>query len=259
MIFVTGDTHGYHDFDKLIEFAKDHPELSKEDYVIIVGDFGGVWSETSIKKDLNPYENLPFMVLFVDGNHENFDLLNSFPVEVWNGGKIHKISKNIIHLMRGQVYQIEGKTFFTFGGATSTDKIYRVKNISWWKEEIPSDDDINEANVNLKKYDFNVDYIITHSCDEKALYYPPLSGRTFQTGVFPENRILSYFEESVRYKRWYFGHYHLNADINDKKTVLYNKIIRFGDSIQTSAMKDKMVNFINIKIEKMKEELDNNN
>ena len=224
MIFVTGDTHGQHDFAKLRFFANEINIAGKDDYLIITGDFGAVWNEKTLKEDLMPYESLPFTVLFVDGNHENFDLLNSFPIEIWNGGKIHRIRNNIIHLMRGQVYEIEGKTFFTFGGATSIDKIYRTENVSWWKEEVPSIADMEEACDNLQQVNYQVDYIITHSCDEKALYYPPLVGRSFQSGRFPENTLLSFFEDNVKYTHWFFGHYHLDGDLTDKKTVLYNDI-----------------------------------
>ena len=223
MIYITGDTHGHHDFYKLKAFADEHSELSLKDYVIIAGDFGGVWDEITLEESLSPYRRLPFTVLFVDGNHENFDLLEKYPVETWNGGKVHKISENIIHLMRGQVYNINGRFFFTFGGATSTDRYMRREGVDWWPREQPSDDDIVEANKNLEKVGFEVDYIITHTCDERALYFPPLSGNCFS--VYPENRLLSYFDEKVKYKHWYFGHYHLDGDVNAKKTVLYQDIV----------------------------------
>ena len=83
MIYVTGDTHGHRNFYKLLEFSKMHPNLNKNDFVIIAGDFGAVWNERTLKQDLEPYEKLPFSVLFVDENHENFDLLNSYPIEWW--------------------------------------------------------------------------------------------------------------------------------------------------------------------------------
>lgn len=72
MIYVTGDTHGEVTFQKLPAFARANPQLTKRDYVIIAGDFGGVWSEKTLEEDLRPYSELPFTVLFVDGNHENF-------------------------------------------------------------------------------------------------------------------------------------------------------------------------------------------
>lgn len=99
--------------------------MTKEDYVIICGDFGGVWNKEVENKEekhlLDWLEEKPFTTLFVDGNHENFDRLYSYPVELWHGGKVHKIRPSVIHLMRGQIYEIDGKSFFTFGGASSHD------------------------------------------------------------------------------------------------------------------------------------------
>lgn len=63
--------------------------------------------------------------------------------------------------MRGQVFTIESKTIFTFGGGTSIDKKTRKEHISWWKEEIPTDEEQAEGKNNLLKYNNTVDYIIT--------------------------------------------------------------------------------------------------
>lgn len=131
MIYITGDTHGMQDYRKLHVFAGEHPELTKNDYMIIAGDFGGVWDSKTLAADIRPYCDLPFTVLFVDGNHENFDLIETFPVETWKGGKVHKIRPDVIHLMRGQIFEIEGKTIFTFGGATSIDRVCRTEGRSW--------------------------------------------------------------------------------------------------------------------------------
>lgn len=223
MIFVTGDTHRLMDFAKLLWLAREKPDLTKADYVIIAGDFGAVWSETTLEKDLKPYSDLPFTVLFVDGNHDNFDLLNAYPIEVWNGGKVHIIKPDIIHLMRGQVFEIEGKTIFTFGGATSLDKGFRKKGVSWWAQERPTYEELDEGMANLKRYNNKVDYIVTHACGERALMYPPLRTRTLQMQVYPENQLLSNFEDVVQYRHWYFGHYHMDGDLNDKMTVLYQE------------------------------------
>lgn len=54
-------------------------------------------------------------------NHENFDRLMAYPVEEWHGGKIQRIRPSVIHLMRGQVFELEEKKLFTFGGASSHD------------------------------------------------------------------------------------------------------------------------------------------
>ncbi len=225
MIYVTGDTHGDIDFEKLVTFANENDNLTKKDYVIIAGDCGAVWNKDSLEKDLDRYSSLPFSVLFVDGNHENYSLLNAYPVTRWKGGKVHEIRKDIVHLMRGQVFNIDGLKIFTLGGATSIDKAYRREGISWWEEETPTTEDLEESLINLSKHDYFVDYIITHSCDERALWYPPLVSRNFKRGTFPENAILSNIEDLVNYTHWYFGHYHIDARLSNKKTALYYDIV----------------------------------
>lgn len=228
MIFVTGDTHGLQDFQKLHIFAGEHPFLTKNDYVIIAGDFGAIWSESTIAEELRYYTRLPFTVLFVDGNHENFDLLNSYPVENWKGGKVHKIRPDIIHLMRGQVFEIEGNTIFTFGGATSIDKFMRREGISWWAQELPSFEELDEGFANLKRYNNKVDYIITHSCGQRALTYPQLRIAAGIKTACPESHLLSNFEDVVKFKHWYFGHFHIDAKISDKYTALYQDVVELG-------------------------------
>ena len=121
MIYATGDTHG--NFQR---FAPEHfPEqagMTKEDYMIICGDFGGVWDGGKKEgRNLDWLEDLPFTTLFISGNHENFDLLSKYPTEEWNGGKIQRIRPHVIHLMRGQVFDLQGYSFFTMGGARSHD------------------------------------------------------------------------------------------------------------------------------------------
>ena len=224
MIYVTGDTHGTYDYFKLVVFAHEHPELTKKDYVIVAGDFGGVWDEKMLEEDLAHFRKLPFTVLFVDGNHENFDILDNWKRTQWKGGKVHKIREDIIHLCRGQMFTIEGKKIFTFGGATSVDVAFRREGVSWWPQETPTMLDVEAAWENLDKHDRKVDFIISHSCDEKALFYPPLCNRTTKMYPYFENLLLSGFENNVEYRHWYFGHYHMDGHLTDKKTVLYHEI-----------------------------------
>jgi predicted phosphohydrolase len=120
MILVTGNTHGTIDYNK-IKVIHSYNILSKNDYLTIAGDFGGVWNKNTLERDLSYYTKLPFKVLFIDGNHENFGLLISYPISIWNGGKVHIIKDKIIHSMRRQVFTIEDKTIFTFGVGTSID------------------------------------------------------------------------------------------------------------------------------------------
>ena len=48
-------------------------------------------------------------------------MLTEFPIEDWHGGRVQHIRPSVIHLMQGQICGIQGKTFFTMGGASSHD------------------------------------------------------------------------------------------------------------------------------------------
>lgn len=224
MIFVTGDTHRV-DYLYIHHFCDDHPELTKNDYIIIAGDFGGVWAKETLERDLKPFCDLPATLLFVDGNHENFDLINSYPVEEWKGGKVHKIKPDIIHLMRGQVFEIDGKTIFTFGGATSIDRYIRREEVDWWRQELPTYEELDEGIANLKRYGNRVDYIVTHSCGQRALAYPQLRAAVYVKIECPESHMLSYFEDIVQFKHWYFGHFHIDAELGGRYTALLHKVV----------------------------------
>lgn len=227
MIFITGDTHRT-DLLAIHCFCDKHPELTKKDYVIIAGDFGGVMAKETLEEDLKRFSSLPVTILFVDGNHENFDLLNTYPVEIWKGGKVHKIKPDIIHLMRGQVFKLEGKTIFTFGGATSTDREWRTEGFDWWAQELPTFSELDEGIANLKRYGNKVDYIITHSCSDRARTYPAIRNTISLDYFCPETQMLSYIEENATFKRWYFGHFHVDAVLSDKYTALLHNVVEIN-------------------------------
>ena len=249
-VFITGDTHGRYDFLKLKQY-KWPQGISKDDYLIIAGDFGGVWGGiidlVKLEKeqgcylgaDKNPtldkdaytlleYQHLPCTVLFIDGNHENFDALKKYKVEEWNGGKVQFIRPDIIHLMRGQCYTLFGKKFFTMGGATSVDKWYRKEHISWWKEELPTKEECDIALDTLDKNDWSVDYVITHAAPNKILSQ---IDATFEHDMI--TNFLFTIDMDLKFKDWYFGHYHIDEDFskNDKDDepikyhCLYDRII----------------------------------
>jgi DNA repair exonuclease SbcCD nuclease subunit len=229
MIFVTGDTHGEIDIKKLN--SRKFPEqknLTKSDFVIIAGEFGLVWDDSKeCKYWLKWLSEKNFTTFFIDGNHENFNLLNSYAAENWNGGKVHKINESIIHLMRGQVFSIDNLKFFTFGGAKSSDKKYRTENVSWWKEEMPSKEEYGEGIANLNTNGWVVDYIFSHTCPveiQKIL----IEKFNKNLEITELNEYLSEIDSKTDYKRWYFGHNHLDENLTSKHTIFYNKIIRIN-------------------------------
>ena len=228
-LFITGDTHGDIDITKLT--TKQFPlqkQLTKDDYVIICGDFGAIWSGNELDENLLKwYKEKPWTTLFVDGNHDNFDLLETYPVTEWNGGKVQFINDSVIHLMRGQVYTIGEVTILTCGGAMSHDRgkathteerdIHKI----WWPQEMVTGYDLIEAKENLKKVDNKVDLVITHTVPSDV---------RLRMGYYTNPDISEdYIEEMLKgldYKWHFCGHYHVNEQYG-KTQILYNKIVEY--------------------------------
>ena len=153
---------------------------------------------------------------------------------------------SVLHLMRGQVFELCGKTFFTFGGASSHDvsggildrsdpsyqekkrkldrgwKPYRINHLSWWKEELASEEEMEEGRNNLAAHDNRVDFIVTHCCASSVQ-------DAIGEGLFQKDRETEYLEEilqTVQFQKWFFGHYHDNRNVDEKKILLYEQIIR---------------------------------
>lgn len=167
MIYVTGDIHGGLDIGKLnTRNFPEQKEMTKDDFVIICGDFGFPWGGRLSGEDrywLKWLEDKPWTTLYVDGNHENFDLLEIYPVEDWNGGKIQKLNSSVFHLCRGSVFTLQDMTFFAFGGAKSHDIAYRIPHRSWWPQEEPSPAECEAGLAALDAVDWKVDYVLTHT------------------------------------------------------------------------------------------------
>lgn len=219
MVFVTGDKHG--DLTEIIDFIQRF-ELNKNDSIIVLGDMGICWRKD--KKDLKYNVDLwtargnGVKLYFIDGNHESFRILNSLPIE----NNMHKVADNIYHLLRGQVYEFEGKKVLAMGGADSVDWFLRTKNLDWWEEETISQEDIDRVPAG------HYDYVLTHCCprnvfEENKVYLITL-GRIDQDKVNhnSEDKLQQLFEK-ITFNHHYFGHYHIDKDLDGKHTCLYNE------------------------------------
>ena len=122
-IYLTGDTHGGKELNRLREFCDRHPELTDDDYVIILGNALGT-SVDEYESILDQYQELPPNILFLDGNEDNYDYLSRFEVVDFFGGRVQKLRQNVIHLMRSEVYVFENTKVFVLGGGDSFDKDY---------------------------------------------------------------------------------------------------------------------------------------
>lgn len=244
MIYITGDTHS--DFSRFTE--ENFPiqsEMTKYDYIIICGDFGGVWTfeeESKREKEaLDWLNNKNFTTLFVDGNHENYTRLYNYPIEEWKGGKVHEIRDSVLQLMRGEIFDIDNKKIFAFGGARSHDiqdgilnldeeeRIYeyrkrgayfRIRDFSWWDLELPIEEEIQNGISNLEKVNYKVDYVISHCCPTSI---QALINSTYKRDILTD--YLQQISEKCTFKRWYFGHYHDYKQVNSQFTLLYEDIV----------------------------------
>ena len=122
--------------------------------------------------------------------------------------------------MRGQVVELGEIKIFTFGGGESHDKAYRREGKNWWKQEMPSEAEMNEGIENLEKENFEVDYVVTHSAPTsiRPKYDPD-----------PLTEYLEGIKSRLKYKKWYFGHYHIDKEIDDTHTAIFNQIKTIGD------------------------------
>ncbi len=222
MVYVTGDVHGDINFFKNPKLKK----LTDNDTLIICGDFGFLWDGSKSEKNaIETLKKKKYTICFVDGAHENFDRLNSYQPYRFKGGNAHKIAPNIFHLLRGEIYTFENKTFFCMGGGESDDAEMRVEGETWWREEMPSAQELLNGAQNLKDYDYKVDYVITHEAPAIAKDFIRMHNNQ-RMSLTPLNTYLQELMKSVEYTHWYFGSLHIDMEIGKKTTAVFNEIIK---------------------------------
>ena len=238
-IYLTGDIHGSMETNRLS--STNWPQgrnLNRDDYLIILGDFGLIFDPDGESRSerywLNWLDDKPWTTLFIDGNHENFDRLFSdeFEIAPWHGGYARFIRPNVIHLLRGEIYDIDDTTFLAFGGANSVDRDWRIEGESWWAQEVPSDEDRQHCVSNLIAAGDQVDVVLTHEAPSAA-YYSTLLGKCDYSPDNISNWLQSNIADTVNFKRWYFGHHHIDVSDAYPYTALYQEIVEldlYGNS-----------------------------
>ncbi len=232
--------------DKLKYFLQQCEEgkyyLTKDDYVIICGDFGLLWNYKSLGRCIGSnttdwcwdedeiklfewYNSCPWTTLVVLGNHENYDRWNTYPISEWHGGRVQRVGSSIIRLMNGEIYDIDGHTYFCMGGAMSTDRgtatyteEYDIHKW-WWPQEIPSDAEWNNAYDNLNKVNWKVDYVITHDAPAGITMQTSLKRRASKV-----SGNLEIIRMSIEFAHWFCGHLHMDEDYG-KISILYNRVL----------------------------------
>lgn len=175
------------------------------------------------QKNLEMLKSKKFTICFVDGAHENFDLLNAYTPYRWKGGNAHKIADNIYHLMRGEIFTLDNKTFFVMGGGESDDRNMREEGVSWWEDEMPNGEEIKNAEDNLKDAGYSVNYILTYEAPAIAKDFLKLHTNE-AARISPLNNYLQELTKDVQYYHWYFGSLHTDMQISKKMTAVFNQI-----------------------------------
>ena len=88
--------------------------------------------------------------------------------------------------------------------------------------ELPEEEELAEGLRNLIQNNWSVDYIISHCCSTST--QEKIADRTYQPDIL--TRYFEKIKEMCRYRKWFFGHYHDNMNVNSKEVLLYDQIIR---------------------------------
>ncbi len=221
MVYITGDTHG--DADRLSKSAL--KQLDYGDTLIVCGDFGFVWDDSKAEqKILKAFSKRKYNICFIDGSHENFDILNSYPVTSWSGGKVHKISDNIFHLMRGQIFTIDGLRIFTMGGGESPDLDLRIEENPSAKHAVPSKQELLEGANNLENVDCKIDVIVTHEPSSTIKEFLKL-GDNEPIRVTTLNAYFDELSKCSTFSRWFFGSLHLDKYISNSYIGVHKALV----------------------------------
>lgn len=120
MVILAVATYGqwYQKFNK--RAFPQQKEMTKEDYVIVLGEFG-ITNASDEWMQLDWLDEQPFTTLFLEANQSYAEYLERFFVKEWHGGKARYIRPSIICLQNGQSYEINGIKFEVFDGGIRRD------------------------------------------------------------------------------------------------------------------------------------------
>lgn len=233
-IFLKGDCHGeFQTIQDWVNSIKDNPKqqaLDDTDVLILLGDVG-INYFLNIKDSRNKAflcAQFPGIILCIMGNHEKRPNLmpNMHIITEKFGGKVYQDAAfpRINWTINGEIYNINGKTFFPIDGAYSVDKYYRLdRGWAWFPEEIIDDEDKEKVRQTAMQITA-VDYVLSHTC--------PISKEPIETFLdfidqstvdTSEEEFLQEIWDNLYFEKWFCGHWHTEKD--GKLTFLYHRII----------------------------------
>lgn len=224
MICVIGDTHG--DYERFSH--KRIKSLKKGDFLIICGDFGFVWDGSAKERQiLKKIGAKRYTTLFLTGSHDNYELLEQYPEEYYFGGKARNICGRLYMLSSGNIFNIDGKKIFAFGGGQAADIDARMENDKWWEQELPDEKWLEEGREALANAGDSVDYIFTHEPPASIAEFLQMHGTVSpESAVVPQNRLSIFFDGlkgEIDFKMWFFGKLHRNKLVPPRYHAVFDE------------------------------------
>lgn len=228
-LFVRGDTHGNFDF---IEYFCEEYDTTTDDVLVILGDAGILYYGEKSTREKYLHMHLakqPITLFCVRGNHESRPEDRDYPVEYCDlvGGYAYHDphAPNIWYAVDGGIYNCQGHSFLTIGGAYSVDKDYRLA-MGWYWNPREQLDEAERKEIMSEIKDTNVEWIFTHTC---PTYWEPvdlfLGGIDQSTVDTTMEHWLEDVAENVSCEKWFFGHFHANRNVlTGKVYMLFDKI-----------------------------------
>lgn len=198
-IMFAGDIHG--DTEHL-RWVFSRAARSGVKWIIACGDFGYWPHFESGQQFLDLAEDLAarhgITLYWVDGNHENHDMLDGLVALHGAGNPIPVAGPRVMYVPRGCMFTIDGVTVMGFGGAYSVDWKQRRPHVSWWEQEL-----VTRAQVDALAAT-KVDILVTHEA--------PLGRMISYKDGIPESvaqrELVQEIEDKVRPALHVCGHHH---------------------------------------------------
>jgi predicted phosphodiesterase len=248
-IMIAGDTHGSMPHaESLFKWGVRH----HVERIIQVGDFGYLWPDKEkplrrIKRLSAWAEQYGIPFWWLDGNHDNFDLMTELgafgadePVEMFPG---------VTYLPRGSRFEAAGLSFAALGGAVSIDKNHRISNeipdlpphkVSWWHQETIKDEDVDKLIAGGP-----VDVLLSHDApdSQELLEFLRVFGEYHRIAykIDAESQAnreqMNRAVDTIQPKFLFHGHYHhrYNGERGETKIV---GLGRDGDGTQSYVVVD---------------------
>lgn len=226
-LLFLGDTHGrFKDMIRLIN-------IERPDAIVVAGDFGYWPYKNSMLHNMQGKFDCP--VFFVDGNHEQHDMLQHLVDKRGNANPI-AVGNNTWYIPRGCIFELFGYKILGMGGGYSIDRMLRTKGVNWFDREELTLQDIETLQPD------HVDIVVSHTCPQCIL--PRVTkkvGIKHRIQNDQSERMLDYVFNMYNPSMWFFGHWHGYGGFRENNTKLYLLDMIYRDEIPSERRQYRII------------------